>query len=194
MIFPIPDLPPLRPLRKKDIKARQIANKQSILDTAVPNKVVGKLPRALKPKPCTPKPKPKHRLPLFHRLLVTAKTPKTQKIPKEIDIKVKKLIDEIAPYYKAEAIDTFKTLLSTPRVPKTDITEMRRALKNNIKTFDVKIMDRKDPAKQLSETTLDVAREFENLFNKRRGFKFVVTMKITFKKETSENGEEYFIY
>ena len=66
-------------------------------------------------------------------------------------------------------------------------------MKNKVKTFDVNIIDRKDPAKQLSETTLDVAREFENLFNKRRGFKFVVNMKITFKKETSENGEEYFI-
>lgn len=71
---------------------------------------------------------------------------------------------------------------------------MKHALKNKVKTFDVKIIDRKDPAKQLSETKLAVARELENLLNKQAGFKFIVTLKITLKTLDIEWVEEYFIF
>ena len=60
------------------------------------------------------------------------------KIPTELDIKVKKLLDVVSPCYKPEAIDAFKKLFSTPRLPKTEITEMRRASKDNVKTFELK--------------------------------------------------------
>lgn len=71
---------------------------------------------------------------------------------------------------------------------------MKHALKNKVKTFDVKIIDSKDPAKQLSETKLAVARELENLLNKQGGFKFIVTLKITLKTLDIEWVEEYFIF
>lgn len=57
----IPDLPPVRPLSEKEIKARQASNKQPILDKPVPKskliynpstkKFVYKLLRPLTPKP-----------------------------------------------------------------------------------------------------------------------------------------------
>lgn len=40
-------------------------------------------------------------------------------------------------------------------------------------------MERKDPAKQLYVTTIDVARELENRSNRERGLKVFVTLKVT---------------
>lgn len=69
-------------------------------------------------------------------------------------------------------------------------------MKNKVKTFDVNIIDRKDPAKQLSATTLDVSRELDNILNIHGGFKFLVTVKITSKRKAvdPETGEDYFVF
>ena len=77
------------------------------------------------------------------------------------------------------------------------VTEKSRALKNSVKSFDVAIIESKDPTKQLYYTATDVARELESLFNRERGFKAQVTLKITFKKTKvgfgeDDEGEVYF--
>ena len=84
-------------------------------------------------------------------------------ILKKIEPKFQKLIDQIRPYYHPEAIQDFKKFLSNPRLIKSKITQKSRALKNNVKSFDVAINDSKDPAKQLYETTIDASRELENI-------------------------------
>ena len=67
------------------------------------------------------------------------------------------------------------------------VTEKSQALKNSVKSFDVAIIESKDPAKQLYYTTTDVARELEGLLE--RGLKVYVTLHITFKKRKIEDGD-----
>ena len=62
------------------------------------------------------------------------------------------------------------------------VTGKGKALKNSVKSFDVAIIESKDPAKQLYVTTTEVARELEGLLDSERGLKVYVTLHITFKK------------
>ena len=68
---------------------------------------------------------------------------------------------------------------------KVFVTEKDRALKNYVKSFEVPIIKKRDPSKQLYQTRNDVDR----------GIKVEVTLKVLMKKKKiDENGEEYFIY
>lgn len=58
-------------------------------------------------------------------MLLTSKPPP---LPKKVKEKVKKLIDEIAPYYEPEEIETFKKLLNTTKLPKIKITEKGKSI------------------------------------------------------------------
>ena len=62
------------------------------------------------------------------------------------------------------------------------VTEKGSALKNSVKSFDVSIIESKDPANQLYYTRIEGARELESLLNRDRGFKAQVNLKITVKK------------
>ena len=64
--------------------------------------------------------------------------------------KVKKLIDEISPYYFPEAISQFKKNLKF--IQKAEITQKKKALKNNALSFDVTIVNNNDPSIQLADT------------------------------------------
>ena len=119
--------------------------------------------------------------------------PRSSPYPKPIAEKVKKLIDEITPYYKPEALSAFQKILrdkESLRVKITDVKITGEALKNNVKSFEVAIIESKGPAKQLYCTTTDVARELEGLL--QRGLKVYVTLHITFKKTKIEEDEEVF--
>ena len=105
---------------------------------------------------------------------------------------MQRLIREITPYYQPEAIRDFQKLLGRPK--KTQITEKSRALKNNVKTFSVEITDKKDPANHFNITKLDVSRELENVYNMQGPFKFFVTTKVTFKKFSIQDGEQYYTF
>ena len=74
---------------------------------------------------------------------------------------------------------------------KSLVKEKGKALKNSVKSFDVAIIESKDPAKQLYETTIDVAKELEGLL--QRGLKVYVTLHITFKKKKIEDGPKKFL-
>ena len=63
------------------------------------------------------------------------------------------------------------------------LTEKKRALKKRVKSFEVAIIEQKDPAKQLYYTTLDVAKELESILHRDGGMKAQVTLHITFKKK-----------
>ena len=63
------------------------------------------------------------------------------------------------------------------------ITEKRQALKKRVKSLEVTIIERVDPAKQFYYTTPDVEKELESLFSKEGGMKTQVTLHITFKKK-----------
>ena len=64
------------------------------------------------------------------------------------------------------------------------ITEKKKALKQRVKSFEVAIIERKDPTKQLYYTTHDVAKELESILHRDGGMKAQVTLHINFKKKT----------
>ena len=134
----------------------------------VPTKYVAPVP---KPRPRTQKSRPP--VPMLRSSLY----------PKPIAKKVKELIDVITPYYRPEAIRKFNQELRDKKNFRLKVTEKDRALRNHVKSFEVAIIERGDPAKQLYYTTNDVARELEDLLNRERGLKAYVTLKITMKKK-----------
>ena len=119
--------------------------------------------------------------------------------PKPIDMKVKRLIDEITPYYKPEAIEQFSKILKGEKSPRVNIIKRRQALRNRVKSFEVSLIEQKDPHKQLYYTTPGVAKELGSILNRDGGMKVQVTLHVTFKKKKIEyrddgQAEEVFEY
>ena len=111
-------------------------------------------------------------------------------VPKSLQIKVKNLIDEIAPYYKPETISEFKRKLKF--IPKDDviIREKSKALKGNVKSYEVPIVHKYDPSVQLNNTRKAIFKLLMKLLTVKRGFKFNITLKVRLSKR-SENGVIY---
>ena len=87
---------------------------KTLLDSPVPNrKLIKLLPEPLKPtKYVAPVPKPK---PRTQKSRVSPPVPLPRSIPKPIDDKIQKFIDEIiTPLYKKEAIKSFEKNFGRP--------------------------------------------------------------------------------
>ena len=174
---------------------------KSLLDSPVPNRKIKFFPGGNKPwksklikleepleptKYFAPPPKPKPR---------TQKSrppvPMPRSSPKQIDEEVKKFIDKITPYYKPEAISAFQKILGDRKSLREIVKEKGKALKNTVKSFEVSIIEKRDPAKQLYYTTTNVGRELEGLLQslREKGLKVYVTLHITFKKKKIEDGK-----
>ena len=188
--------------------------KKTLLDQPVPNKKVKfslrgnkskletiKLPEPLKPIKYIP-PKPKSQ-PIKPRILPKRKpiplSRPRPKAPKPIDMKVKRLIDEITPYYKPEAIEEFNKILKDKKSLRVNIVKRRKALRNKVKSFEIDITERIDPSKQLYYTTPGVAEELEDILNRDGAMKAQVTLHVLFKKKKIEyrddgQAEEVFEY
>ena len=196
-----------------DKREKRLINKsfkKTLLDSSVPNqkikffpsgnksktlksKLIKFLPDPLQPTKYKPpktqipqKPVPKPR--------VLSKRPvplrRSSPYPKPIAEKVKKLIDEVTPYYKPEAISAFNKILRDKKSLRVKITEKSQALKKRVKSFEVAVVESGDPAKQLYVTTTDVAKELEGLLLREGGLKAQVTLHITFKKKKIVLGSE----
>ena len=129
---------------------------KSLLDSPVPNRKIKFFPGGNKPwksklikleepleptKYFAPPPKPKPR---------TQKSrppvPMPRSSPKQIDEEVIKFIDKITPYYKPEAISAFQKMLSDKKLLREEIVkEKDRAFKGSAKTFEVTIIEKRDP-------------------------------------------------
>ena len=186
---------------------------KTLLDKPVPNKkvkfslkgnklkseIVKLLPKPIKPTKATPKPIPKPRknpprpIPKPRvKSMRPVPLPRTRQLPK---LKVKKLIDEITPYYKPEVIEAFNKILKDKNYLReiTIKNIKKKALRNRVKSFEVVLRAQKDPAKQLYYTTPGVAEELRSIFNTDGAFKAQTTLKILFKKKKiSGDGEEVF--
>ena len=177
-------------------RINRLINK-SLLDSPVPNSKIKFFPSGIKllPDPLKPtkyvppkeKPVAKPRVlskrppvPLPRSNLAVREEPS---YPKPIDKKVKRLIEEIKPYYKREAITAFDKILRDKKSHRVKITEKRQALKRRAKSFEVAIIEKADPAKQFYYTTPDVEKELESLLSRERGMKVQVTLHIIFKKK-----------
>ena len=139
----------MRPVHDKKIKFSLRGNK-------IKSEIVKLLPKPLKPTKATPRPIPKPRIipkprvQSIPKLRVVPK-PRVQSIPKLRVVpkprvqsmrpvplqrtlpnpKVKKLIDEITPYYKPEAIEAFNKILKDKKSLRVMITKKKKALRNN---------------------------------------------------------------
>ena len=203
-------------MEKRINRLRNKSFEKTLLDQPVPNKKVKfslrgnklklettKLPEPIKPtqyKPPKPIPKPlvlsKRPLP---RVKPKRKPSSKPKAPKPKDLKVKRLIDEITPYYKPEAIEQFSKILKDKKSLRVNIVKKRIALRNRVKSFEVSLIERKDPSKQLYYTTPGVAKELGSILNRDGGMKVQVTLHVTFKKKKIEyrddgQAEEVFEY
>ena len=182
---------PIKPTKPKPIPKPRVKSKRPV---PLPRNIPVPLPRR-KPVPLTrrgslPRRKPSSRPKI--------KAPKPI-APKPIDMKVKRLIDEITPYYKPEAIEQFSKILKDKKSLRVNIVKKRIALRNRVKSFEVSLIKRKDPHKQLYYTTPGVAKELGSILNRDGGMKVQVTLHVTFKKKKIEyrddgQAEEVFEY
>ena len=80
-----------------------------------------------------------------------------------------------------------------------NIIKRRQALRNRVKSFEVSLIEQKDPHKQLYYTTPGVAKELGSILNRDGGMKVQVTLPVLFKKKKIEyrddgQAEEVFEY
>ena len=192
-----------RAMEKRIDRLRNKSFEKTLLDSPVPNKKVKfslrgnkskletiKLPEPLKPtkyKPLKPTPKPRSKSiskpTPKPRVLSKRPVPLPRRIPLPIDKKVKKFIDEITPYYKPEAIESFNKILKDTSSLRVTITKKKKALRRAVKALQVAIRVQKYPARQLYYTTPGVAKELESIFNRDGAMKAQVTLNVTFKKK-----------
>ena len=155
------------------------------------------LPKPIKPTKATPKPIPKPRKnpprPIPKpRVQSMRPVPLPRTLPNP---KVKKLIDEITPYYKPEVTEAFNKILKDKNYLReiTIKNIKKKALRNRVKSFEVVLRVQKDPAKQLYYTTPGVAEELRSIFNTDGAFKAQITLKVTFKKKRLVVMEKSFL-
>ena len=159
---------------------------KSLLDTPVPklayskkSKLIKALPPPLVPTKYVPqKPVPKPRTQKSKRPV-----PMPRSIPEPIFTKVKKVIKEITPYYRPDAIRKFNQELRDKKNLAVGVIEKARALKSYAKSFEVSIVSRKDATKQLYYTSFDVSKALEDNLYIDKGLKANVTLKILMKKK-----------
>ena len=100
------------PVPNRKIKFLPSGNKSKTFKS----KLIKLLPDPLKPTKYvppkrTPKPQVKPRVIPKRPVPLPRATPRSSPYPKPIDVKVKKFIDEITPFYKPEAIEAFDKIL-----------------------------------------------------------------------------------
>ena len=164
---------------------------KTLLDAAIKPSKLTPLPEPLVPTPYVPlKPKPKQRR---LRIVAPVALPRNR-LPMKVNKKVKKLIDEIRPYYTPEAISQFKKDLKF--IQKAEITEKKKALKGNVANYGFSIVNDNDPSIQLADTRKILKEKLNKLINeKRKGLKFGIALKVRMKKETIDGviyREPYF--
>ena len=80
------------------------------------------------------------------------------------------------------------------QIPK--IKELNRALKGHAKSYDIELLDNFNPLNHFTKTKALVESHLENLLKDMKGFKFIETLEVTFKKDTinSKTGKRVSIY
>ena len=81
-------------------------------------------------------------------------------------------------------------------VPVPMIKELYRALKKHAKSYGIELQDNLNPLNPFTKTKVLVESHLEDLLKTMKGFKFIETLEVTFKKETidSKTGERVSIY
>ena len=176
---------------KTDFHKLNEAKKGSLIDDQISPSV--NLPEPLRPteyRPPAPVPKPRTKPPAAPVPLPRLKIIRPIKpVPTSLQIEVKNLIDKIAPYYRPENITEFRRNLKF--IPKDiTITERSNALRGNVKSYEVPIVNSYDPGVQLSSTKRAIFDLLVKLLTVKRGFKYNTTLRVRLSKST-EDGDIY---
>ena len=80
------------------------------------------------------------------------------------------------------------------QIPK--IKELNRALKGHAKSYGIELQHNLNPLNHFAKTKALVESHLENLLKDMKGFKFIETLEVTFKKDTidSKTGKRVSIY
>ena len=88
---------------------------------------------------------------------------------------------------------TLKNVKPVP-IPRTVIKQMKKALKNYAKSYEINVKFNKDPLRQLQSTRSAVKHHINTLLNEMKGLKFVEILKITFRKVSGDETIEKNVY
>ena len=84
---------------------------------------------------------------------------------------------------------TLKNLKPVP-LPRTVIKQMKKALKNYARSYEINVKFNKGPLRQLHSTRSAVKHQINTLLNEMKGLKIVETLKITFRKVSGDETIE----
>ena len=93
---------------------------------------------------------------------------------KIIDKQLKKMEDEV----KKEHIKIMKQ-----QKTKTKIEQLAKALKGNVESFKISVINKKDPLSQLQKTRKAIEKHIIKISTSKKGLKFIETLKVTFMKQ-----------
>ena len=81
-------------------------------------------------------------------------------------------------------------------VPVPKIKELNKALKGHAKSYGIELLDNLNPLNHFTKTKTLVKSHLEDLLKDMKGFKFIETLEITFRKDTidSKTGKRVSIY
>ena len=93
---------------------------------------------------------------------------------KLIDKQLKKMEDEV----KREHVKIMKQ-----QKTKTEIEQLAKALKGNVESFKISVLNNKDPLLQLQKTRKAIEKHIIKNLTSKKGLKFIETLKVTFMKQ-----------
>ena len=81
-------------------------------------------------------------------------------------------------------------------VPVPKIKELNKALKGHAKSYGIELLDNLNPLNHFTKTKTLVKSHLEDLLKDMKGFKFIETLEVTFRKDTidSKTGKRVSIY
>ena len=81
-------------------------------------------------------------------------------------------------------------------VSSSKIQELKRALKNHAKSYEIKLQDNLNPLNHFTKTRPLIESHLEDLLQTIKGFKFIETLEVMFEKDTlnSKTGKRVSIY
>ena len=81
-------------------------------------------------------------------------------------------------------------------VPSSKIKELNQALKGDAKSYGIELQDNLNPLNHFTKTKALVESHLEGLLKDMKGFQFIETLEVTFKKEMidSKTGKRVSIY
>ena len=74
--------------------------------------------------------------------------------------------------------------------PSPKIKELNRALKGHAKLYEIEIQDNLNPLNHFTKTKVLVESHLKDLLKIMKGYKFIETLEVTFKRETSNSKTE----